>query len=150
MLTEVERAEKSLAEARRQLIQAQAEHEVEAVKYAALRDAAAERFNPFEDDSPYLHREIWPHADAHWGEFRFIKMNAGDAAVLALMETDQRLNAYQIQRTINSAGGAVDMRALNAALQQRGGIQKAEGENESAATYWYAKDEKIDPDDLPF
>ena len=80
-------------------------------------------------------------------------MNAGDAAALALMEINERLTALQIMRKINAAGGTVDMRALNAALQQRHGIEKFEGADDEAATYWYAfasAGGDLDADDLPF
>ena len=46
MLIEVERAEQSLAEAKQRLIEAQAAHDVEEVKFAALRDAATRLVQP--------------------------------------------------------------------------------------------------------
>ena len=46
MLLAVDGAEQSLAEAKQRLTEAQAAHGVEEVKYAALRDAAAEWIAP--------------------------------------------------------------------------------------------------------
>ena len=155
MLLEVDRAEQNLAEAKQRLTEAQAAHDVEEVKYAALRDAAAERIAPLGgDDSPYLHPEFWPTCGEHWGRFRFTRMNAGDAAVLALMESEESLTAIEVMQRVHAGGGSVDMRALNAALQQRSGIQKYEGGDGVPATYWYgfATDAggDLDAADLPF
>ena len=155
MLLEVERAEQGLAEAKERLLEAQAAHDIEEVKYAALRDAATAWIAPFGgDDNPYLHREFWPTCGDHWGRFRFTRMNAGDAALLALMESEESLTAIEVMQRVHAGGGSVDMRALNAALQQRSGIQKYEGGDGVPATYWYgfATDAggDIDADDLPF
>ena len=153
LLVEVNQAEQALAQAKQRLIETQAAHDVAAVKFAALRDAATEHFSPFEDNNPYLHPEQWPTRGDDWGKFKFARMNAGEAAVLVLMATGKRLTAYEIMHEINTGGGRVDMRALNAALQQRNGIVKAEGVGEEPATYWHVSTESerdIEPDDLPF
>ena len=155
MLLEIDRSEEALAEAKERLLEVQAAHDVEAVKYAALRDAATAWLAPFGgDDNPYLHQELWPTCGEHWGEFRFTRMNAGDAAVLALMESEETLTAMEVIERIRAGGGNVDMRALNAALQQRTGIRKYEGGDGVPATYWYgfATDAggDLDPEDLPF
>lgn len=150
MLLEVGQAEQGLSEAKERLLEAQAAHDVEEVKYAALRDAATAWIAPFGgDDNPYLHPQLWPFRGEHWGSFRFTRMNAGDAAVLALMEAQDNQTAMEIMERIHVGGGSIDMRALNAALQQRRGIQKYEMPNGGPAVYWYEAPE-VDADDLPF
>ena len=143
LVEELDRGEDKLAEAEDKLKAARAEFDVQAIKFAALRDAANGLYGP--SDSPYLHPEVWPDGEPR-GKYRFIRMAVGEAGVLALREADEPMTLLELVVAIRRGGGQVDARSMNAALQQKSGVRKLESDDDDEpARYEY------DPeDDLPF
>ena len=152
LLVELDRGELRMAEARDQVRDAQAEYEVQMIKYAALRDAANAKYG--EANSPYLHPEDWPD-DVEIGErgrFRFIRMPAGESAELVLAEQREPMTLAEIIDAIRAGGGYAEARAVNAALQGKGNIVRIDPPDaDGVAKYTLAiREGDIDPDDLPF
>jgi hypothetical protein len=152
LLVELDRGELRMAEAREQMREASAEYEVQMIKYAALRDAANMKYG--EANSPYLHPDDWPEdvEIEERGRFRFVRMPAGEAAVLVLAQQRDPMTLAEILQAIREGGGYAEARSINAALQGKNNVVRIDPEQEGGvATYALARaDGDIDPDDLPF
>lgn len=155
MLWAADRAERSVEEAYEALQTAKTRFDIEAIKFAALRDEAVAYYSM----NPYLHLEskaFWGEPRKNRGRFRFLRMPTADAVRLALAESTDPASPAQLLTRIRQGGGEwVDPRGLNAALQ--GLVNQSEvvriepdGEDKPALYQIKEQEEGIDPDDLPF
>ena len=114
--------ENKLIEANNQLVNAQIGFDIASRRFAALRDMFIERF------------VWWPFSEANFklrGAFRFIRMDAGEAAVALLKEAERVLTLNEIVSALNDGGfgaeeGGATARAVNASLMKALKVVKSE------------------------
>jgi hypothetical protein len=157
LLQELAKSEQALRTAERKLEQVKAEFDVEARKYAAIRDATAALLGV----SPYDSSVAWPHplnttmagrqqAQRLRGKYRFIYVPVADAILQVLSESAEPLSLEEMQRRMVAGGASVDsLRVVNAAIM--GLVRNGRVIRHKDGRYEYVKRaEAVDPDDLPF
>lgn len=122
LLSELVKSEFALRVAERKLSQVQAEFDVEARKYAAIRDATAAVLGV----SPYDPTVVWPVqprmndqniARRARGRFRFVYVPMGVAVVSVLSDADEPRTLEEIQDVLIKGGATIDsLRVINATL----------------------------------
>lgn len=151
LLSELANEEMILGEVAHDLATARNKWEVASRKYAAVRDMVIDQL----EKSPYLlSDQEWPSEPMfigpyERGAFRFVRMDVGDAVVLAMQEAATPLTLDELVERLADARGVGSPRAVNAALMRTGGVKK----DEDRGTYTYEPEESTapsTPDDLPF
>lgn len=118
LLSELNTEGEALKKAAEAFWEAKAIWDVKVRKYAAVRDMITEQFG----HSPYGDPTLFPEHR----RFRFVMMKPGDAAEMALKEAKKPLTLQELVQELIAGGLAIDARAVNAALMQKGGITKDE------------------------